>query len=857
MTGYRAARTDAVSAREREHLALVRALAPECMVLLENDGTLPLAGPCPVALFGAGARRTVKGGTGSGDVNSRTVVSVEQGLINAGFSVVSGPWLDARDRAVEAHEAQRREGMQKRIAAGENPIAVFFTTPHSEPEGPSIDPAACPAELAIYVLARNSGEGRDRDAAPGDYELSEQEKADLRLLAGSYGKLIVLLNVGGVVDTGFLRSLPGLSALLLMSQPGAAAGDAVADALLGVTPPSGHLTDTWALRYEDYPSSDTFGKNDGDVSREPYAEDVFVGYRWFATAGKPVAYPFGYGLSYTAFSLEGAFPRADASGLRGRVKVTNTGGRPGRAVAQIYAEPPASGLPKPRLQLAAFGKTRLLAPGESQTLEFTIPLKTLASFSEDLSAWVLEPGRFVLRVGENCRDAAACAALEVDSTVVLERVRPLRRPGKEDLTPKLPPFARREEGELPLLKLDCTGLVPREYAYGDEDVFDTAAPAEKVTLAAVAAGEYSPEALAAQLAPEALARLCVGEYGDQSTIGSAGKDVPGAAGQTYTGLGADRDVGSLVLADGPAGLRLTRHFYVNKAGEQVGDGGLLALFGGLDAPPELPPDAEDRYQFCTAIPIATMIAQSWDPDLARRLGRLVGREMAEYGVQSWLAPGMNIHRNPLCGRNFEYYSEDPLLSGVMAAVDTLGVQETPGAGTTPKHFCCNNQEDNRNYADSVVSERALREIYLRGFEICVRAAQPMFLMTSYNLVNGVHAANNRELLTHVLRTEWGFGGVVMTDWGTTGGGSLSEKAGEDSVPALCVAAGNDLIEPGSPGDTADILASLEGKTDHPLSMASLRLCASRVLRAAAGSSLYEGARPWSGRFALEAPFTVK
>ena len=301
----------------------------------------------------------------------------------------------------------------------------------------------------------------------------------------------------------------------------------------------------------------------------------------------------------------------------------------------------------------------------------------------------------------------------------------------------------------------------------------------------------------------------------------------------------------------------SKHFYVDAAGEAIPDGGPLAVFGLGEAPKELPPGAEERWQFCTAIPIASMIAQSWDLDLARSLGRLVGKEMGEFGVQSWLAPGMNTHRNPLCGRNFEYYSEDPLLSGMMAAADALGVQETPGVGVTPKHFCCNNQEDDRNYSDSVVSERALREVYLRGFEICVRAAQPMFLMTSYNLINGVHAANDRELLTHVLRSEWGFGGLVMTDWGTTGGGSLSEKKGEDSLPAFCVAAGNDLIEPGSPADVEDILVSLVEGADHPISIDSLRLCASRVLRAAVFSSLHEGVKPWPDRFELQAPFTLK
>ena len=329
-----------------------------------------------------------------------------------------------------------------------------------------------------------------------------------------------------------------------------------------------------------------------------------------------------------------------------------------------------------------------------------------------------------------------------------------------------------------MLKLDCDSIETQTHVYTDEDTFDTPAPKGFVTMQDVLSGKHTVEELAAQLSVEELARLCVGRFGDQSTIGAAGIDVPGAAGQTIDSLWAERGIGSLVLADGPAGLRLTKHFRTDKEGKILSSGGFFAMFGGKEETEEVPADALDYYQFCTAIPIATMIAQSWDVSLARSLGRIVGREMAEFGVHSWLAPGMNIHRNPLCGRNFEYYSEDPLLSGMMAAADTLGVQETPGVGTTPKHFACNNQEDNRNYSDSIVSEQALREIYLRGFEICVRSAQPMFIMTSYNFINGVHAAMNRDTLTYVLRNEWGFGGLVMTDWGTSdplllsGGGVL-------------------------------------------------------------------------------------
>ena len=430
MAIYKAARTDAVSAREKEHLALVRSLAPQCMVLLENNGVLPLASPCPVALYGAGARRTVKGGTGSGDVNSRSVVNVEQGLKNAGFEILTERWLDEYDRRWEEAQQAHTARMKERIDAGENPILVYFATPFEEPEGPAVDPAAAPAELAIYVISRNSGEGKDRDAAPGDYELSDKEKADLELLAAGYPRLVVLLNVGGVIDAGFFKGLKNLGALLLISQAGAVTGDAVADCLLGVTPPSGRLTDTWAAKYADYPSSASFGKNDGDTAHEEYSEGIFVGYRWFDTADMPVNYPFGYGLGYTSFAMKPRFDEADAYGVSGKVKVTNTGSRPGREVIQVYVAAPAGKLKKPVRQLAAFAKTRLLEPGESQVIDISFPLRNMASYCEDSAAWVLEPGKYAIQVGRNSRDHVTCAAVEVARPVFLEQLRNFRNPAK-------------------------------------------------------------------------------------------------------------------------------------------------------------------------------------------------------------------------------------------------------------------------------------------------------------------------------------------------------------------------------------------------------------------------------------------
>ena len=851
MKTFKATTSKEISAREREHARLVRALAPQGMVLLENDGALPLT-KGTVALYGAGARQTVKGGTGSGDVNARSVVNVEQGLLNAGFTIVTDPWLDEYDRLTAEARKAHQAAMQKRIEAGEHPIGVYFSMPYVDPDTPSIDPEAAPADTAIYVIPRNSGEGKDRTPTPGDYFLSAKEAQDLQVLRGGYEKVIVLLNVGGVLDMkDVLAAKP--NAVLLISQSGASGGDAVADALLGITPPSGRLTDTWPLDYKDYPSSATFGANDGNTLEEPYQEGIFVGYRWFDAAGMEVAYPFGFGRNYTDFTMEVLRAGANANGVNLRVKVTNTGAFAGREVVQVYVSAPAGKLPKPYQELCGFAKTHLLEPGESQAINISFPLKNMASYSEELAAWVLEAGDYVVRVGRHSRDTEPAAVVKVFQLVKLEQMKNLRQPTK--LTEQLIPTGRAEEelpAGVPVIALRCAEIIAETHVYAEADKFDTAAPAETVTMAEVRSGKYTVEQMAAQLTNDELAHLCVGEFGDQSQIGNAGKDAPGAAGQTTRSLGY-RGVGSLVLADGPAGLRLTPHFRADKDGNLIGDNHLFALGGAGDPLESLPiqPGETDYYQYCTAIPIATMIAQSWNVNMAYQLGKLVGREMLEFGVHSWLAPGMNIHRNPLCGRNFEYYSEDPLIAGMIAAADTAGVQSNPGVGTTPKHYACNNQEDDRNYSDSILSERALREIYLRGFEICVRSAQPMYLMSSYNFINGIHAANNRDTLTTTLREEWGFKGLVMTDWGTTGGGSLMPPKGEDSLPALCIAAGNDLIESGNEGDVKDILASLAGETDHPVTIDSLRLCASRILRVIAGSSLYEDAEPWTAKWETE------
>lgn len=508
-------------------------------------------------------------------------------------------------------------------------------------------------------------------------------------------------------------------------------------------------------------------------------------------------------------------------------------------------------------ELKAFAKTSLLAPGASEMLTLKFPIHRMASYDESRSAYVLEDGDYVIRVGEHSRATHVAAVVRVQGDAVLEQLAPIE-PAEQNMTRRpdreVKPYTYEGEADeiaaAPVLVLQAIELAGHKIEYSEAPMeLPAASRQEPWTMQEVRSGSCSLADLVAQLKPEELADICVGTarggFGSDSIIGAASAVCPGAAGDTTSALLETRGVRNMILADGPAGLRLSTHFMVD-AKDNIIPGsasGGMTLYDdvlGSPEPQELPKDARDRYQYCTAIPIATLLAQTWDVDALREAGDIVGEEMEELGVTLWLAPGMNIHRNPLCGRNFEYFAEDPLLAGMCAAADTLGVQRHRGVGTTIKHFACNNQEDNRMANNVHIGERALREIYLKGFEIAVKASQPMSVMTSYNLVNGVHTANHHGLLTQVLRDEWGFAGCVMTDWGTTREGATKRYA--CSKAAGCIKAGNDLIMPGTQRDVDDILAALE---DSTLTLAELQACAMRVLSIAAQSSGYDDAMPYA------------
>lgn len=845
-----ASRSQEISRRESRNLARSRRIAAQGMVLLENDGVLPLAadGRC-LAAFGSGVRRTVKGGTGSGDVNVRTVYSVEQGLQDAGFRVQGGAWLDRYDAlCAEALADYTRRFTALVAEKGPAGILDALEHPYRDPDVPLIlesDLEGADRDTALYVIARTSGEGADRRPEPGDYELSPGEIDNLKTLTGAFRRVVVVLNAGGVMDTRFLRSQPGISALLLMGQGGSAGGLALADVLTGRVTPEGCLAATWAEQYADYPCADSFGRQNGDLADEYYQEGIYVGYRYFDSFGIKPAYPFGFGRSYTEFTLQPGRVSIAGNEVRAEVLVRNTGTRfSGRQAVQLYVSQPEGTLPKPYQVLAGFAKTGELAPGEAETLTVSFPLTALACYDETRAAWVLEAGLYYIRVGRHSRDTHIAAALRLDEAVITEQLQNRAAPCQplDELRPDpgrffTYPGEEQEKQNALVLEVIAAALETRTAVYSAPPLPLHTSHTETVTLEDLLAGRALPEDLTAQLTDRELTELCVGSarggFGSASVVGAASALCPGAAGDTTSALLESRGVPNLVLADGPAGLRLSRSFVADSQGNVIPGLGESAL-GGLETlfgmpVPDRPADAVDYYQYCTALPIATQLAQTWDSRLIEEAGDIVGSEMEEFGITLWLAPGMNIQRNPLCGRNFEYFSEDPLLSGLCAAAQTRGVQKHPGCGVTIKHFALNNQEDNRAHNNAHCGERALREIYLRGFEIAVKTAAPLALMSSYNLVNGVHAANHKELLTAILRDEWGFGGLVMTDWGTTGGGDMNPAMDAKygcSDPVLCIRAGNDLIMPGSQQDADAILAAVESGA---LPRAELQACAGRVL----------------------------
>lgn len=733
-----------------EHLALSKKAAAEGMVLLKNQGkVLPLSSNAKVALLGKGVFDYVKGGGGSGDVTVSHVVDLYDGLKQHQGVSIYEPLCDY-------YRSYVREQYEQGALAG---LMAEAKVPDD-----LVEKAKEYTDTAIVVISRFSGEAWDRKAVyyegqeesekiqskqsqdifgESDYYLTKEEQALVKKACESFSKVIVMLNTGAVMDSSWFVNDDAISSVVLAGQGGLEGGFAMADILLGVESPSGKLVDTWADSLEAYPSTEGFHESPMYVN---YYEDIYVGYRYFQTiegADKKVNYPFGFGLTYTDFSIETIGSSIKGNTLFVTAKVKNIGTRSGKEVLQLYVEAPQGLLGKPKKELVAFQKTKTLDASQEELITLRVCLDDMASF-DDLgkickSAYVLEAGTYAFHLGNSSEDTKKLEiSWELEETKIVSKLsskgaprelsKRLTSDGSYEELPMSEPYPYLENA-LGWNEVDLMAAAP-EVCARERRLLDK--KPEGILFTEVADGKASLEDFMAQLSDLELIRL----LGGQPNTGVA---------NTY-GWGniPKYQVPNLMTTDGPAGVRILPQCEV----------------------------------YTTAWPVATHLASTWNLELMYEVGRAIAEEVKENNLYVFLAPGVNIHRNPLCGRNFEYYSEDPFLAGHLGASFINGIQSL-NIGATVKHFCCNNKETNRRDSDSRVSERALREIYLKAFEIIVKKSNPWALMSAYNRINGCRASEHEELLTGILREEWGYEGVVTSDWFTFGEHYKELLAGND------------------------------------------------------------------------------
>jgi len=725
-----------------DYAKVARKVAAEGCVLLENNNQLlPLKGKQKIALFGRSQFYYYKSGTGSGGmVNTSYVVGVREALeadpnisLNPYVMNTYQSWL--QDNPFDEGIGWASEPWYQ----SEMPITKEFVQ-HAKKE----------SDVAIVILGRTAGEDQDNKVSQGSYLLTDEERAMLKEVTGVFEKTIILLNVGNIIDMKWVKEF-NPSSIMLIWQGGQEGGNGAVDVITGRVSPSGRLPDTIAYDISDYPSTAYYGNEDQNL----YAEDIYVGYRYFETFAKEkVMYPFGFGLSYTKFLTVLLEMTEDKNTISFKFKVSNIGDCDGKEIVQLYVEAPQGNLGKASRSLCGFSKTNTLAQGESQLISIEVSKYYISSFDDSgvtgkANSFVLEAGAYQFYEGSNVRTATLISEIVVPDLVVMscaleacapiinfERMKPvMSEKGVTELswesvpTRTILPMKRRQENLPP--NLQYTG--DRGYKLDD-----------------VASGKCTMDEFVAQLSDNDLVHIVRGEgmCSEKVTPGTAGAF--GGVTDALIGFG----IPIACCADGPSGIRM--------------DCGTTAF----------------------SIPNGTCLASTFDEKLNALLFEYVSLEMRKNKVDTLLGPGINIHRNPLNGRNFEYFSEDPFLTGKMASAQIHSMHKYKVTGTI-KHFACNNQEHRRHFVETVISGRALREIYLRGYEIAIKEAGAYSLMSTYGSINGWYTASNYDLLTTILRSEWGFEGIVMTDWWAKGNVETEEGSVENAAPNI--RAQNDLM----------------------------------------------------------------
>lgn len=772
---------------------------------------LPLKEKKEIAFFGRTQIGTLYSGNGSGGANVAGCGTILEECENCGIRpepLLKGfyEYKINEERVTEEDEFDWTKVSEMVNSGIMYEIFGKYRAPLDEYEVPGtlIDQAAEKTDTALIVIGRNSGgEECDRHLSE-DYYLTNSEESLLKEVCSHFTNVVVVLNVNGLIDLSWVRKYANIKSLLFIGIPGEEGASALAGILTGETNPSGKLAVTIAEHYEDYPSADHFSwdkehlenvldyesyglssEENGSTgfSKSPvsvYWEDIYTGYRYFDTFGKPVLYPFGYGLSYTEFAISDASAEKQNGGIMVTANVKNIGEISGKEVIQVYLSKvnPAEGVERPYQELKGFEKTADLAPGEKEKVKIWIPWRELAVYDEGRAAWVIESGDYLLKMGNSSRDTSLVGMVRLGDTVLTEQcanrmiILECNRDKLSFLTQKDYAGCHLEDRCEKKPDGGVTGMAVISVTEEDILAGGESRQAEKETQ------QNLPE-----LSIEELASLCVG-YGPGTPFAAVGdRSDPSAI---FDGEGKP-----ITTNNHPTGYP----GYVSPAIEEKG---IKSIFykdgpvgiGGIAWPTEM------------------LIACSFDRKLWQMFGDAVGKECEDQQVNVWLAPAVNLHRNPLCGRNFEYFSEDPYLTGVCACEITKGVQNGRPVIVCPKHFAANEQETFRrgnagkkvDAVDSILTERSARELYLKPFEMLVREAHIACIMTSFNKINGVFAGGSKDLCTRILREEWGFDGAVVTDWGDM-----------DIVVdgADAVAAGNDIVMPGGPPVIRQILKGYE------------------------------------------------
>ena len=717
-----------------EYCGLARKAVAEGVVLLKNDNNaLPFRKNSNIAVFGRIQTHYYKSGTGSGGMVNVTKVT---GILDA---LLESPDISVNNRLMNIYiEWEKTHPFDEGIGWGNEPWSqVEMPLPEE-----LVQMTAGESDTALVIIGRTAGEEQDNQNLPGAYRLSETEEDMLSKVRRAFKKMVVVLNTGSIFDMSFTEQF-NPDAVLYGWQGGMVGGSGTVDVLTGAVSPSGKLSDTIARSISDYPSDQYFG----NTVRNFYAEDIYVGYRYFETAAPDkVAYPFGFGLSYTNFDIQtvmfdeaGFFEKTDENFVTARVLVRNTGNVPGKEVVQIYLQAPQGKLGKPLRSLVAFRKTNELKPGESQYLDFKLGASVFASYDDSgvtghKSCWVLEAGNYQIFTGNSVTNSRKSGEFNLDRTIVTETLSEALAPDNS--------FKRMKPG-----KAEAGGTEAGRYEMAWEDVPSLTEDESVRRLRSL---------------PQEIP--CTGDKGYKLIDVKTGR----VSMDEFIGQLSDEDLACIIRGEGMGSPNVTP--------------GTAAAFGGVseplkqagipcgccsDGPSGMRMDCGTK---AFSLPNGTLLACTFNTELVEELFEMTGWEMVKNKVDTLLGPGMNIHRHPLNGRNFEYFSEDPLLTGKMAAAQLRGMQKAGVTGTI-KHFCGNNQETRRHDIDSVISERALREIYLKGFEIAVKEGHATSVMTTYGSVNGTWTAGRYDLNTQILRNEWGFRGIVMTDWWA----NISEK----------------------------------------------------------------------------------